>query len=117
MRPLLRFIAPAALAGVLALTTSTPLMAFEDPPNAGASKTSPQETAGDRDVVPPLVWAIVGSCLFCGGLGVLYLLKRQLGGFELKPDTWKAPITIIASGSLPTQESDYPEHGDDGHGH
>ncbi|MBH77580.1 MAG: hypothetical protein CL897_05075 [Dehalococcoidia bacterium] len=117
MLPLLRFIAPVALVSVLALTTSAPLMALEDSFKARSSIVLPQETAGDRDVVPPLVWAIVGSGLFCASLGVLYLLKRQLGGFELKPNAWKAPITIIASESLPSRESDYPEHGDDGHGH
>ena len=117
MRPLARLIAPAALAGVLALAASAPLLALDGPPPSDAPRTAVQEAEGGRDVVPPLIWAIVGAGLFCGGLGVLYLLKRELGGFELKPGAWTAPISVIASRSLPVEESDYPEPEDDDHGH
>ena len=117
MRTLARLIAPAALAGVLALAASAPLLALDAPPPSDAPRTAVQEAEGGRDVVPPLIWAIVGAGLFCGGLGVLYLLKRELGGFELKPGAWTAPISVIASRSLPVEESDYPEPEDDDHGH
>ncbi len=117
MRTLARLIAPAALAGVLALAASAPLLALDGPPTSDAPRTAVQEAEGGRDVVPPLIWAIVGAGLFCGGLGVLYLLKRELGGFELKPGAWTAPISVIASRSLPVEESDYPEPEDDDHGH
>ena len=117
MRTLTRLIAPAALAGVLALAASAPLLALDAPlpPDTAAAPTQEAET--NRDVVPPLVWSLVGVGLFCGALGVLYLLKRELGGFELKPGAWTAPISVIPAETLPVEESDYPEPEDDGHGH
>ena len=117
MRTLTRLIAPAALAGVLALAAAAPLLALDAPPVGDAPRILAQEAEAGRDVVPPLIWALVGTGLFCGALGVLYLLKRELGGFELKPGAWTAPISVIASRSLPVEESDYPEPEDDGHGH
>ena len=117
MALLTRLIAPAALAGVLALATAAPLLALEAPPAADAPRIAAQEAEAGRDVVPPLIWSFVGAGLFCGALGILYLLKRELGGFELKPGAWTAPISVIESESLPVDESDYPEPEDDGHGH
>lgn len=117
MRTLIRLIAPVALAGVLALAAAAPLLALDAPPVGDAPHIVAQEAEAGRDVVPPLIWAFVGVGLFCGALGVLYLLKCELGGFELKPGAWTAPISVIASRSLPVEESDYPEPEDDGHGH
>lgn len=117
MRTLTRLIAPAALAGVLAVAATTPLLALDAPPVADAPRIAAQEAEAGRDVVPPLIWSLVGAGLFCGALGVLFLLKRELGGFELKPGAWTAPISVIESDSLPVDESDYPETEDDGHGH
>ena len=127
MRTLARLIAPAAVAGVLALAASAPLLALDAPaptvpvpvpvPVAVAVAVAVQEADDGRDVVPPLIWAIVGVGLFCAGLGVLYLLKRELGGFERKPGAWTAPISVIASESLPVEESDYPEPEEDDHAH
>ena len=117
MRTLTRLIAPAALAGVLALAASAPLMALDAPPATAATASAAQEAEAGRDVVPPLIWSIVGVGLFCGALGVLFLLKRELGGFERKPGAWTAPISVIASQTLPVEESDFPEHEDDDHGH
>ena len=117
MRTLTRLIAPAALAGVLALAAAAPLLALDAPPVADAPRIVAQEAEAGRDVVPPLIWSLVGAGLFCGALGVLFLLKRELGGFELKPGAWTAPISVIASRSLAVEESDYPEPEDDGHGH
>lgn len=117
MRTLTRFMVPAALAGVLALAASAPLLALDAPPIGDAPQVAAQEAEAGRDVVPPLIWAFVGAGLFSGALGVLYLLKRELGGFELKPGAWTAPISVIASRTLPVEESDYPEHEDDDHGH
>lgn len=117
MRTLTRLIAPLALAGVLALAASAPLLALDAPPTTDAPRLIAQEAEASRDVVPPLIWSIVGVLLFCGALGVLYLLKRELGGFELKPGAWTAPISVIASRTLPEEDSDYPEPEDGGHGH
>ena len=117
MHILTRLIAPAALAGMLALATAAPLLALDAPPVADAPSIAAQEAKAGRDVVPPLIWALVGAGLFSGALGVLYLLKRELGGFELKPGAWTAPISVIASRTLPVEESDYPEPEDDDHGH
>lgn len=117
MRTLTRLIAPAALAGALALAATAPLLALDAPPVADTPHIVAQQAEAGRDVVPPLIWSLVGTGLFCGALGVLFLLKRELGGFELKPGAWTAPISVIASRTLPVEESDYPEPEDDGHGH
>ena len=117
MRTLARLIAPAAVAGVLALAASAPLLALDAPTPTDTLAVPVQQADGGRDVVPPLIWAIVGVGLFCAGLGVLYLLKRELGGFERKPGAWTAPISVIASESLPVEESDYPEPEEDDHAH
>ena len=117
MRTLTRLIAPVLVAGALALAAGAPLLALDAPPAANAPAVAAQEAEAGRDVVPPLIWAFVGAGLFCGALGVLYLLKRELGGFELKPGAWTAPISVIASRTLPAEDSDYPEPEDSGHGH
>jgi H+/Cl- antiporter ClcA len=117
MRTLTRLIAPAALAGVLALAASAPLLALDAPPAGDVPPIAAQEAEASRDVVPPLIWSFVGVGLFCGALGVLYLLKRELGGFAPRPGAWTAPISVIESQTLAVEESDYPEPEDDGHGH
>lgn len=117
MRTLTRLMVPAAVAGVLALAAGAPLLALDAPPIGDVPQVSAQEAEAGRDVVPPLIWSIVGVGLFSGALGVLFLLKRELGGFEPRPGAWTAPISVIDSRSLPVDESDYPEPGDDDHGH
>ncbi|MFN0093442.1 MAG: hypothetical protein ACKVVT_01520 [Dehalococcoidia bacterium] len=66
------------------------------------------------DVVPGAAWAIVG--IFVGGLilGVLYLLKRRVGGFPAHP-SWVAPISIERSATFAT-DGTFGES-DDAHGH
>jgi len=117
MRTLTRLLAPAVPAGVLALAAAAPLLAPDAPTVADAPRIAAQDAEAGRDVVPPLIWSLVGAGLFSGALGILYLLKRELGGFELKPGAWTAPISVIESDSLPVDESDYPEPEDDDHGH
>ena len=100
-----RLVVPVVVAVCAALLFAAPAMAQEVASEAG------------RDVVVPLVWSIVGVLLFCGALGVLYLLKRELGGFIPRPGAWTAPISVMPASTNPTEESDYPEHAGDGHGH
>ena len=117
MRIFARLIATPALAAVLALAAAAPLLALDAPLPPDTIVPAAQEAEEGRDVVPPLIWAFVGAGLFSAALGVLYLLKRELGGFELKPGQWTAPISVIPAETLPVEESDYPEPEDDGHGH
>ena len=123
MRTLTRLTASAALAATLALAATAPLLALEAAPAVGApgSASAAQEAEATRDVTTPLIWTLVGTGLFCGALGALYLLKRELGGFEVKRGAWTAPISVIPSRALPVEESDFPEpadhDNDDGHGH
>ncbi|GIW13926.1 MAG: hypothetical protein KatS3mg062_1365 [Tepidiforma sp.] len=60
------------------------------------------------DVLPAVLWSLVGVGVFAVVLGVLYLFKRQVGGFPENPD-WVAPISIMRSRDLPAD--------DDAHGH
>ncbi len=117
MRTLTRLIAAAALAGTLALTAATPLLALDTAPVPDAAGGAAQEADVSRDVVTPLVWTLVGTGLFCGALGALYLLKRELGGFTLRPGAWTAPISVIPSRTLAIEESDFPDPADNGHCH
>lgn len=102
-----RALPPVLLAAVLALALIAPAAAQE----AGA--------ASGVDVTPVLIWGLVGAAILCALLGVLYLLKRELGGFDPRPGAWTAPISVMPSGELPAEESDFPEPPaeDDGHGH
>ena len=92
MRTLTRLIAPAALAGVLALAASAPLLALEAPPDRGRRATGrPGGGGGSRRGAAAHLGVRGGGALLRARSGVLYLLKRELGGFELKPGAWTAP--------------------------
>ncbi len=117
MRILSRLLLTAALAGVLTLAASAPLLALEAPPDADVSRAAGQATEENRDVTPAVIWALVGVGLFSGTLGVLYLLKREMGGFDPRPGAWTAPISVMPSTELPVEESDFPAGDGDGHDH
>ncbi|MEX1104039.1 MAG: hypothetical protein WED87_07300 [Dehalococcoidia bacterium] len=53
-----------------------------------------------------MIWSIVGLAIFVVVGGVLYFMKRQMGGFPENP-SWVAPITIMPS-------KDFPDEGDFG---
>jgi hypothetical protein len=59
------------------------------------------------DVKEVAIWMMVGIAASAVVLGVLYLLKRRVGGFPKDP-AWVAPISIQRSADLP---------GDDNAGH
>ena len=61
------------------------------------------------DVKSVTIWSIVAIGGGCAVLGVLYMLKRKVGGFPENPD-WVAPITIMPSSGLPQDDGA-------GHGH
>lgn len=102
-----RALPPILLAAVLALALIAPAAAQGSGAESGV------------DVTPVLIWGLVGAAILCALLGVLYLLKRELGGFDPRPGAWTAPISVMPSGELPAEESDFPEPPaeDDGHGH
>ncbi|MGB4861732.1 MAG: hypothetical protein WBO97_04680 [Tepidiformaceae bacterium] len=66
------------------------------------------------DVREVTIWSLV--CIGAGAtvLGVLYLLKKRIGGFPENP-AWVAPITIMRSRDLPGDEEE--EHGFEDSGH
>ncbi len=65
------------------------------------------------DVQKVAVWSIVGIAAGCALLSVLYLFKRQVGGFPEHP-SWVAPISIMPANQLPVDDAD--PHALDGHG-
>jgi hypothetical protein len=70
---------------------------------------------GPDTLVPVVIWSLVGICI--GGLvyGVLYLFKKQLGGFP-QPPSWTPPIDYMLSKDLPQDEPETGHHnGDDTH--
>ncbi len=115
-----RTLPPLLLAGALALALIAPLAALDAPPaEPPAAVIAEQADAGSGvDVTPVVIWGLVGAAILCAVLGVLYLLKRELGGFDPRPGAWTAPISVMPSGELPAEESDFPDPPeDDGHGH
>ncbi len=62
----------------------------------------------------PIIWAVVGVAAASMVGGVLYLLKREVGGFPADPD-WVAPITILRSSDSPEDVADFDEAPQDHH--
>jgi tellurite resistance protein TehA-like permease len=70
------------------------------------------ETSGGTDVSTTVIWSLIGVGIFSLALAILYLLKRQVGGFPENP-SWVAPISIQRASELPSEPD---AHGHDGHG-
>lgn len=109
-----------AVAACIAVGSASAVIAAPAaPPNTGAPVAAAQEAAGGSDhrIEPMVLWTVVGVGIGAIALGVLYLFKRQVGGFPQHP-TWVAPITIMQSkdspGDADSHEATAP--GDD-HGH
>lgn len=62
------------------------------------------------DVLPAVTWSLIAAGVFCLVLGILYLLKRQVGGFPENP-SWVAPISIMRSRDLPAEDDTHDAHG------
>ena len=117
MPAIYQLLAPSLLT-IIVFVSATPAIAREtvNPPATGTT-FAVQEASADDNVKAVVIWAIVGIGLLSMGLGVLYLLKRELGGFEPRVGGWTAPISVIRSGNLPEEESDFPADGGEDHGH
>lgn len=107
-----RLISATIAAALLALALAAP--AFADDGH-GSPDPMVQSGGGGAGVLEPVLWSLAGVAIFAVGLGVLYLLKRQVGGFPENPD-WVAPISIMRSRDLPADDGDAHGHGDS-HGH
>lgn len=103
-----RLISATIAAALLALALAAP--AFADDGH-GSPDPMVQSGGGGIDVTETVLWSLAGVAVFAVGLGVLYLLKRQVGGFPENPD-WVAPISIMRSRDLPAEDSDGHGHGD-----
>ncbi|MCZ2108308.1 MAG: hypothetical protein LC118_01840 [Dehalococcoidia bacterium] len=57
-------------------------------------------SGSERDVVPTVLWSLVGVIAFAIVLGIFYALKRGVGAFPKNP-TWVAPISIRPSSDFP----------------
>lgn len=94
------------LAAVLSVAVMPATMAFAQE-HGGEGSTSTSSSPHWSDVQKVAVWSMVGVAGGAVILGVLYTLKRKIGGFPANP-SWVAPITIMPSSQLP---------GDDNSGH
>ena len=56
----------------------------------------------------PVIWAVFGIAAGCAIGGVLYFLKREVGGFPENPD-WVAPISVLRSADSAVEPEDYPK--------
>jgi hypothetical protein len=74
------------------------------------------EPSGGTDVSTTVIWSLIGVGIFSLALGILYLLKRHVGGFPEDP-SWVAPISIQRASELPSEDAHgHDDHGDS-HGH
>jgi tellurite resistance protein TehA-like permease len=71
------------------------------------------EPSGGTDISTTVIWSLIGVGIFSLAMGILYLLKRQVGGFPENP-SWVAPISIQRASELPSEPD---AHGHDDHGH
>jgi len=103
-----KLFARLTIVSALCLTTlaaAAPAMAQE----AGGT------SGGGTDVWEVAIWSLIGVGIMCLALGILYLFKKQMGGFPEHP-SWVAPISITRSRDLPS-EPDTHGHDDHGDGH
>lgn len=113
-------LAVLALVAVLSIGAALPVAARQLPVEPAPVVRGFQET-GDNDSGTSsrdmLIWFSVGVGVFGLVLGVLYLFKKEIGGFPENPD-WVAPITILRSKDSPDEGffGDAPAgHGHDSH--
>jgi hypothetical protein len=107
-----RAISATVLALLLALALAAPVRADD---GHGSPDPMVQSGGSEVDVVSTVLWSLAGAAIFAVGLGVLYLLKRQVGGFPENPE-WVAPISIMRSRDLPADDDSHG-HGDPHGGH
>lgn len=98
---------------VLSLLPVTAVFAQEhgDSEDGHVATSTGGQTWGDVQKVA--IWSIVSIAAGCALLSVLYLFKKQIGGFPEHP-AWVAPITIMPASQLPGDDGD--PHAQDGHG-
>jgi len=92
----------SAFAAASAVGTALPAFAA-DGSNGGGPDT----------LVPVVIWSLVAICIAGVVYGVLYLFKRQVGGFP-QPPSWIPPIDLMLSKDLPQDEPETGHH-DDAH--
>ncbi|HEY4670197.1 MAG TPA: hypothetical protein VIH05_10525 [Tepidiformaceae bacterium] len=116
-----------AVFGVLGLATVLPATVPAAPlapvaTGSGDVATAQEEPHGEEQSIPlsdraktALVWAIIGIAVMAGVGGVLYRVKRKIGGFPENP-SWVAPITVMPSRELP-DEGDFGDQVPSGQAH
>lgn len=103
-----RFVLRSFLALVVAATMLWPMAAFAQEGGTPAGDSGTQWS----DVKNVAIWSMVGVAGGSVLLGVLYLLKRRVGGFPEHP-SWVAPISIMPASELPSEGD---PHATDDHG-
>jgi hypothetical protein len=104
-----RLVFRSVFALAIAAAMLWPMSAFAEEGGTPADDSGPHWS----DVKDVAVWSMVGVAGGCALLGVLYLLKRKVGGFPEHP-SWVAPISIMPAGELPSEDD--PHGNPDGHG-
>jgi hypothetical protein len=92
---LLAVAALLALGAAVSTINAVPLVGHDGPTVAHAQEAQ-DDGDGGIDVVPGVVWTVVGVVAGAVVMGALYFLKRRLGGFPENP-SWVAPISIETS--------------------
>jgi len=91
----------ATFAAISAVGAGVPAFAADSP-----------KSGGPDTLVPVVIWSLVAICIGALIYGVLYLFKKQLGGFP-QPPSWNPPIDLMLSKDLPQDEPETGHHGAD----
>lgn len=111
------------VAGSLAVAALAPVAAFAQDHGGEGDEAAEDHSEGASsfiggpewtDARSMALWSLIGVTIFGGGLGVLYLFKRRVGGFPENP-TWVAPISVMLASDLPGDDGDAHGAGHDSH--
>ncbi len=97
---------------VLSLVSSAPVFAQDHGGDETEESTEALPGSGSTwdEAQDVTIWSLVAIAAGLVVLGVLYTLKRKVGGFPENPG-WVAPITIMPASQLPGDDTDPHGHG------
>ncbi|MCK9520297.1 MAG: hypothetical protein M0R74_14925 [Dehalococcoidia bacterium] len=97
-------IAVAALLALGAAVSTINAATLDGPASTLAAHFQEGNGGNGVDVVPGVIWTLVGVTIGGIVLATFYMLKRRVGGFPENP-SWVAPISIEKSETFPDEGS------------
>lgn len=104
------------VAAVLLISLLPVSGAFAQEHGEGEPTTTASDSRDWGDVQEVALWSLVAIAGGSVVMGILYLLKKSLGGFPENP-SWVAPISVMRSRDLPGDDNQGHEAHADHNGH